>query len=88
MAIFPVSFKPPLSQNNGQAGKEGTPHSPLLPERLEKLANIIKEEIYQIHHLQIAYNLEQVYANKKCILMTRTKLHIAYIDAKPYIAVS
>lgn len=42
MAIFPVSFKPPLSQNNGQAGREGTPHSPLLPERLEKPSNIIK----------------------------------------------
>lgn len=34
IAILPRVDKPPFPQNIGQLGKEGTPHNPLLPERL------------------------------------------------------
>lgn len=37
-AILPPFDRPPFFQNIGQSGKEGTPHNPLLPERLH--ANI------------------------------------------------
>lgn len=35
IAILPFLDKPPFFQNSGQSGKEGTPHKPLLPERLQ-----------------------------------------------------
>lgn len=35
-AILPPVDKPPCPQKRGQSGKEGTPHKPLLPERLRK----------------------------------------------------
>lgn len=38
-AILPAVDKPPFSQKKGQAGSEGTPHRPLLPERLESMQN-------------------------------------------------
>lgn len=34
-AILPPFDRPPFFQNKGQSGKEGTPHNPLLPERLQ-----------------------------------------------------
>lgn len=42
-AILPVLFNPPFSQNNAQAGKVGTPHKPLLPERLPKEYMLVKD---------------------------------------------
>lgn len=36
MAILPPVDKPPFSQKKEQAGKEGTPHKALLPERLQE----------------------------------------------------
>ena len=36
IAILPAVDKPPLSQNRGHEGKEGTPHKPLLPVRLKR----------------------------------------------------
>ena len=41
IAILPAAERPCLSQNKGQAGKVGTPQSPLLPERLNKKNAII-----------------------------------------------
>lgn len=35
IAILPPFDRPPFFQNMGQSGKEGTPHKPLLPERLQ-----------------------------------------------------
>lgn len=45
IAILPFLDKPPSFQKSGQSGKEGTPHKPLLPERLQQVnKNINKTE--------------------------------------------
>jgi len=43
-AILPVLFNPPFSQNNAQAGKVGTPHRPLLPERLPEECMFVRDK--------------------------------------------
>jgi hypothetical protein len=43
-AILPVLFNPPFSQNNAQAGKVGTPHRPLLPERLPEEYMLVEDQ--------------------------------------------
>lgn len=40
IAILPPVDNLPFSQNIGQAGRDGTPHKPLFPERLSKTNQI------------------------------------------------
>lgn len=67
MAILPPVDKPPFSQKKEQAGKDGTPHRPLLPERLQEITITIENGVMDKKStVKLHFHEEQKFKRLSC----------------------